>query len=376
MGSAGAARGPHRQPGRRGAGGDGAGAGGPARPAQPSGLYRTSKSYLLSQLASRRTAWATINAVTAMAAIENEAALRETLAHYVAGMGGLRLPAELGELLAVHGTCEGDALRLFMQRSFKDEGYTYQKRLMEAIKESYGRLLGQNEAVSKDSCRAPLEMLSAAMQRQLSDGVSSQPGGYELYWSDRSQVVEDFHKAPSKGVKEVLEQFLASKRIEAETVLNVDKNLTEAEKDLATQRQEGERLEQQWKVVEEQRLQTEPLVKDQERSHQENVKQLEAKVAEELAGARQEAERALESKLKEQEAMLQQGFKEMAQMLGEEITDLRKEITHSKEQELLDTVKVYAKVLMAAYDVLAHDDEDAPRPPSRSQAAERTGRRV
>ncbi|EMP26451.1 Interferon-induced guanylate-binding protein 1 [Chelonia mydas] len=409
------------------------------------------------------------NAVTAMAAIENEAAL-----------GGR--------------WCEADALRLFMQRSFKDEEQGFQMQLVagiteryanllaeneavseqtcralleelsaamqqklsagrysqpggyqaydrdqnrvvedyrakankgvkEAIKESYGRLLGQNEAVSKDSCRTLLETLSAAMQRQLSDGVYSQPRGYELYWSDRSQVVEDFHKAPSKGVKvslwsqprqrgvseasvfplavisrrervgighlsahrrfraacyaissspaeEVLEQFLASKRIEAETVLNVDKNLTEAEKDLATQRQEGERLEQQRKAAEEQRLQTEPLVKDQERSHQENVKQLEAKVAEELAGARQEVERALESKLKEQEAMLQQGFKEMAQMLAEEITDLRKEITHSKEQELLDTVKVYAKVLMAAYDALAHDDEDAPYPPSPRQAGE------
>ncbi|XP_048684148.2 guanylate-binding protein 4 isoform X1 [Caretta caretta] len=65
-----------------------------------------------------------------MGTIENEAAVREALAHYVAGMRGLRVPAELGELLAMHGTCEEDALRLFVQRSFKDEGYTYQKRLM------------------------------------------------------------------------------------------------------------------------------------------------------------------------------------------------------------------------------------------------------
>ncbi|CAM4625558.1 unnamed protein product [Lepidochelys kempii] len=204
-----------------------------------------------------------------MGAMENEAALREALAHYAAGMRGLRLPAELGELLAVHGTCEEDALRLFMQRSFKDEGYTYQKRLMssgraaiaqfvlragglagggcyfpsrarrsqtqqeqpgtraprswgewcfqswelspEAIKESYRRSLGQNEAASKDSCRALLETLSAAMQR--------------------SQDNSELRASPAE---EVLGQFLASKRIKAETVLNVDKNLTEAEKDLAS----------------------------------------------------------------------------------------------------------------------------------------------
>ncbi|XP_050786505.1 guanylate-binding protein 4-like isoform X2 [Gopherus flavomarginatus] len=301
------------------------------------------------------------SAVTAMAAIENEAALREALAHYAAGMEGLRLPAELGELSAAHGTCEGDALRLFMQRSFKDEGYTYQKRLMEVMKESYGRLLGQNEAASRDSCRALLKTLLADMRKQLSDGVYSQPGGYELYLRDRSRVVEDFRKTPNKGVKaeEVLEQFLASKRSEAETVLSVDKKMTEAEKNLATQRQKVELLEQQQKAAEEKRLQTEQLMKDQERSHQENVKQLEAKVAEELASARQEAERALQSKLKEQEAMLQQGFKEMAQMLGEEITELRKEITHSKEQELLNTAKVLARALTLAYDAWLHGDEDA-----------------
>ncbi|XP_044846748.1 guanylate-binding protein 1-like [Mauremys mutica] len=315
------------------------------------------------------------NAVTAMAAMENEAALRAALAHYAAGMGGLRLPAELGELSAAHGTCEGDALRLFMQRSFKDEGYTYQKRLMEAMKESYGRLLGQNEAASKDSCRALLETLSAAMRKQLGDGVYSQPGGYELYLRDRNQVVEDFRKTPSKGVKaeEVLEQFLASKGSEAESVLNVDKKMTEAEKDLATQRQKAELLEQQRKAAEEKRLQTEQLMKDQERSHQENVKQLEAKMAEEAAHAKQEAERALQSKLTEQEAMLQQGFKEMAQMLGEEIAELRKEITRSKEQELLNTAKVLAKALTMAYEAWGRGDEDVPLPPGARPARDPGG---
>ncbi|CAM2107872.1 unnamed protein product [Caretta caretta] len=188
-----------------------------------------------------------------MGTIENEAAVREALAHYVAGMRGLRLPAELGELLAVHGTCEEDALRLFVQRSFKDEGYTYQKRLMEAIKESYRRSLGQNEAASKDSCRALLETLSAAMQR--SQGESPEPA--QAAWSFRSLSVATGRDLPRERVgigrlsarrqfraacyaissspaEEGLEQFLASKRIEAETVLNVDKNLTEAEKDLAS----------------------------------------------------------------------------------------------------------------------------------------------
>uniref|UniRef100_A0A674IC78 Guanylate-binding protein 1-like n=1 Tax=Terrapene triunguis TaxID=2587831 RepID=A0A674IC78_9SAUR len=232
------------------------------------------------------------NAVTAMATIENEAALREALAHYAAGMGGLRLPAELAELSAAHGTHEGDALRLFMQRSFKDEEQEFQKQVA-GITERYADILAENEAVSEQTCRALLEELSAAMQQRLSAGLYSQPGGYQAYDRDQTQVVENYRAKPNKGVKV--------------SGLCLYFPLSFPPKE---EKQKAEMLEQQRKAAEEKRLQTEQLLKDQERSHQEIVKQLEAKVAEELASARQEAERALESKLKEQEAMLQKGFVE------------------------------------------------------------------
>ncbi|XP_044847000.1 guanylate-binding protein 1-like [Mauremys mutica] len=285
------------------------------------------------------------NAVTAMAAIENEAALREALAHYAAGMGGLRLPAELGELSAAHGTCEADALRLFMQRSFKDEEQGFQKQLVAGITERYANVLAENEAVSEQTCRVLLEELSAAMQQKLSAGIYSQPGGYQAYDRDQNQVVENYRARPKKGVKaeEALEQFLASKKAEAEAVLKADNLLTEAEKHVAEEKQKAEMLEQQWKTAEEKQLQAEQLLKDQERSHQENVKQLEAKVAEELASARQEAERALQSKLKEQEAMMQKGFAEKARLMEDEISGLRREISSANRTEsrsgLLGTIR-------------------------------------
>ncbi|XP_044846752.1 guanylate-binding protein 1-like [Mauremys mutica] len=290
------------------------------------------------------------NAVTAMAAIENEAALREALAHYAAGMGGLRLPAELGELSAAHGTCEGDALRLFMQRSFKDEEQGFQKQLVAGITERYANVLAENEAVSEQTCRVLLEELSAAMQQKLSAGIYSQPGGYQAYDRDQNQVVENYRAKPNKGVKaeEALEQFLASKKAEAEAVLKADNLLTEAEKHVAEEKQKAEMLEQQRKAAEEKRLQTEQLLKDQERSHQENVKQLEAKVAEELASARQEAERALQSKLKEQEAMIQKGFAEKARLMEDEISGLRREISSaSKTNFLSDLVSTIGEGLRA-----------------------------
>ncbi|XP_043358219.1 guanylate-binding protein 1-like [Dermochelys coriacea] len=123
--------------------------------------------------------------------------------------------------------------------------------------------------------------------------------------------------------------------VQAEAVLKADKLLTEAEKHVAEEKQKAELLEQQWKVAEEKQLQTEQLLKDQERSHQENVKQLEAKVAEELASARQEAERALESKLKEQEAMLQKGFVEKARLMEDKISGLKREISSASKTDFL-----------------------------------------
>ncbi|KAM9114197.1 guanylate-binding protein 3-like [Pangshura tecta] len=280
------------------------------------------------------------NAVTAMAASENEAALREALAHYAAGMGGLRLPAELGQLSAAHGTCEAEALRLFMQRSFKDEEQGFQKQLVAGIMERYANVLAENEAVSEQTCRVLLEELSAAMQQKLSAGLYSQPGGYQAYDRDQNQVVENYRAKPNKGVKaeEALEQFLASKKAEAEAVLKADNLLTEAEKHVAEEQQKAEMLELQRKAAEEKQLQTEQLLRDQERSHQEHVQQLEAKVAEELASARQEVERALQSKLTEQEAMLQKGFAEKARLMEAEISGLRREISSASQTDFLSNL--------------------------------------
>uniref|UniRef100_A0A8D0HHR3 GB1/RHD3-type G domain-containing protein n=1 Tax=Sphenodon punctatus TaxID=8508 RepID=A0A8D0HHR3_SPHPU len=70
------------------------------------------------------------NAVTSMAAIENEAAVKEALGHYMTEMEKLRLPMEQKELSEVHWKCEEKALQVLMQRSFKDEEQKYQKELV------------------------------------------------------------------------------------------------------------------------------------------------------------------------------------------------------------------------------------------------------
>ncbi|CAM4697694.1 unnamed protein product, partial [Lepidochelys olivacea] len=183
------------------------------------------------------------NTVTSRAAIENEAALREALAHYAAGMGGLRLPAELGgrdvgaAAAGRAGRALGGAREVRGGRPAALHAALLQGRgagVPEAaggagIMEQHANLLAENEAVSEQTCRALLEELSAAMQQKLSAGRYSaarrvlglrqgpEPGGLPGECQQRGQEAE-----------ETLEQFLASKKAKAEAVLKADILLTEA----------------------------------------------------------------------------------------------------------------------------------------------------
>ncbi|KAH1179871.1 hypothetical protein KIL84_005921, partial [Mauremys mutica] len=70
------------------------------------------------------------NAVTMLATKENEAAIKEGLAYYVAQMEEqIVFPVEVAVLSEIHGNCEKAALQLFMQRSFKDEDQKHQEQL-------------------------------------------------------------------------------------------------------------------------------------------------------------------------------------------------------------------------------------------------------
>ncbi|XP_048684717.2 guanylate-binding protein 1-like [Caretta caretta] len=270
------------------------------------------------------------SAVLALAQMENSAAVGEAVAVYEEQLARrAALPTEsVQELLELHAQCEREALRAFMARAFKDDDRSFQGELMRRLEEQKQEICRRNELASLDRCTATLLELSDELDDQIGQGVYLVPGGYQRFLDDQWHVVDRNWHVPGKGIKaeEVLDQFLASETAATDAILRADKTLTEAEEEKAREKQEGERLEQQRKAAEEKWLQTEPLVKDQERSHQENVKQLEAKVAEELAGARQEAERALESKVKEQEAMLQKGFAEKAGLMEDAISGLREEI--------------------------------------------------
>lgn len=152
----------------------------------------------------------------------------------------------------------------------------------------------------------------------------------------------------------MLDKFLEGRKAEAEAVLKADNALTEVEKQLAgegcgpgvspqplgsspsnpscpypppqDQKQQAELLGQAQKAAEERNKQLEVLLADQERSYQESLRMMEAKLQAEGLKAQEEIKRAMEAKMQEQERLLKQGFSERAKLLEDEVASLRKSL--------------------------------------------------
>ncbi|KAM4652200.1 guanylate-binding protein 1-like [Discoglossus pictus] len=142
------------------------------------------------------------NAVIALATMENEQAVQEALTQYQSQMEeSITFPTEDKDLSEIHTICEKKALQTFMKRSFKDENHKYQQRLAESIEKMYSDFQEKNQATSREICRVLLENLSVNLNRNLSEGVYSKPGGFLLYTKDRDLIVQSFKRTPCRGVK-------------------------------------------------------------------------------------------------------------------------------------------------------------------------------
>ncbi|KAI1886336.1 hypothetical protein AGOR_G00212950 [Albula goreensis] len=265
------------------------------------------------------------NAVLAMAQIENEAAVKEALAEYQAGMGQLCFPLGIEELSIQHRQWDTLATRTFMTRSFKDDSGEYLKALAEAVAKHYAELLGQNEDASEELCSKLLADLSSPMGEKLQQGFYAKPGGYELYCSDRDRVVAQFRNTLNKGVRaeEVLEQFLQAKSIESNAILQADNKLTEQEKKIHEEETRAALLEQQRQAEEEKRLEMERTLQEERRSQEEKLHMMAEKMEEAARCQRAEAEKAMECKLQEQRDLLEKGFKDKADLMSQEIQLLK-----------------------------------------------------
>ncbi|XP_052535285.1 guanylate-binding protein 1-like isoform X3 [Tympanuchus pallidicinctus] len=279
-------------------------------------------------------------AAAAMIANENAAAVAAALEAYAGGMRGLSLPTEPARLSAAHGEHLHEALVIFQQRSFRDRDQEHQRRLMEQISTEYSRLQEENNAASRQLCKALLAELAGALDTSLSRGAYAQPGGYRAYEAERQRLLEAYRQAKGKGPKaeEVLDEFLAERRAEAEAVLKADKALSEAEKQLEDQKQQTQLLEQQQKATAERERQLEALLADERSSYEQNLRALEAKMQAEAESAQRELDRALEAKLREHSELLQHGFSERAALIEREMEALRLEINSNKKHELAASI--------------------------------------
>ncbi|XP_074927320.1 guanylate-binding protein 1-like isoform X3 [Chelonoidis abingdonii] len=269
------------------------------------------------------------SAVLALAQIENSAAVGEAMAAYEEQLGRrVALPTEsVQELLELHAQCEREALRAFMARAFKDEEQQYQRQLKDRLDSKRAELCCQNEQVSSDRCTAALLELSQELEERVCKGSYSVPGGYQRLLDDQREMVEKYQLVPEKGIMaaEMLQQFLKSKEMVAQAVLQTDQSLTDRQREIEVERARAEAAEQEAQLSQEMQARTEQLLQDQERSHQEHVQQLTAKMEQDRRQLLAEQERALALKLQEQERLLREGFRGEVAQLEQQLQNLRKE---------------------------------------------------
>ncbi|KAL7842548.1 hypothetical protein SRHO_G00242370 [Serrasalmus rhombeus] len=267
------------------------------------------------------------NAVLVMAQIENQAAVQEGLKVYQSGMEKVKFPVSINEIAAEHQKLSNMATTEFMRCSFKDEQGEYLRKLTEAVDKHYNVLLGENIEVSEKKCQDLLSDLHEEMNKNLQQGVYTKPGGYELYCRHRDSIITQYHKQPNKGVKaeDVLEEFLRARNVEAHSILQTDKKLTENEKKIKEEREKAALIEQQKKAAEEKQMELEKVMQVERESHQERLQQMKEKFEEEKRLQQEELNKAVESKVAEQKDLMEKGFKEKAKLLDQEIEQLKKQ---------------------------------------------------
>nr|XP_055197276.1 guanylate-binding protein 6-like [Nyctereutes procyonoides] len=278
------------------------------------------------------------NAVTTLAQLENSEAVQKAASHYSEQMAQrLKLPTDtLQELLDVHADCEREAIAVFMDHSFKDENQTFQKTLVELIKDKKEHFLQQNEEASVKYCRSILDQISKPLMESISAGTFSAPGGHKLYRQAKESIECDYSQVPRKGVKanEVLQSFLLSQASIEESIWQADKALSDGEKAIAAERASKEAAEREQNLLKQKLLEQEQQIEAQQRSLQENIAQLEKKLERERENIIKEQNMMLDHKLKVQRDLLNEGFRKKSEEMNEEIRQLKYRIETTENTPL------------------------------------------
>ncbi|XP_036112192.1 guanylate-binding protein 6-like isoform X2 [Molossus molossus] len=302
------------------------------------------------------------NAVTALAELENSAAVQKAADHYTEQMAQrVSFPTDsLQELLDLHAACEREAIAIFMERSFKDDKRGFQTKLMEIINNKKKSFLMQNEEASEKYCQHVLDQLTMPLMESFSAGIFSVSGGHEKYKRAKERIERRYWEVPSKGVKakEIFQHFLQSQVSIEKSILQTDKALSQREKAIAEERARREEAEKEQECLRQKYQEQQQYMEAQNRSRQEHMDQLKKKLEGEREEALRELTRALEHKLDAQEKLIKEGFRKKSEEMEAEINRLRNAIDNNKKDkgpwisQALDTLANEATTILSAPAVL------------------------
>ncbi|XP_066499374.1 guanylate-binding protein 1-like [Hoplias malabaricus] len=232
------------------------------------------------------------SAVESLAQIHNSRAVTEAIDFYRSEMiKRVKFPTETQqELSELHSASEKEAISVFIRDSFNDLDQKYQEQLQTQLDREYGELVKQNIEESRKLSRRVISRVFGPLEEELRQGTYLQPGGYSRFCRALEAAVQQYTWEKGLGLmsEEVLAAYLTEKSQVGSSILAADLSLSEAEQKIQEEKLKTDAVEQ--------RKFYEQLIKDQQKSHEEHIKQLEKKLE-------RERERSKEEILKMQDAL-------------------------------------------------------------------------
>ncbi|XP_030641295.1 guanylate-binding protein 1-like [Chanos chanos] len=296
------------------------------------------------------------NAVESLSEIQNRRAINEALDFYKKTMScKVKLPTETqGQLSDIHAAVEKEAVAIFINGSFNDHDQRHQLEFMKTVQSVYDEYCMKNIEESCQMCRSVISCVFGWLEIAVREGSFMHPGGYKEYCSAMKEATEQYRSEKGHRLmsEEVLKEYLNERDGIGKSILAADRSLTECQRQNELQQLKSEALEQRKRALEEQNSIQQQQMKAQERTYEENIKQLLVKMEQEQQRNQEEHKRVLNAKLKEQSDLLEQGFKGRAESLQKEINDLREDRRRQEESQpstvskVLDTVGTAAAIFL------------------------------
>uniref|UniRef100_A0A1U7QVR7 guanylate-binding protein 1-like isoform X1 n=1 Tax=Mesocricetus auratus TaxID=10036 RepID=A0A1U7QVR7_MESAU len=276
------------------------------------------------------------NAVLALSQTENATAVQKAIAHYDQRMSQkLQLPTEtLQELMSLHRASEKEAIKIFMENSFKDVNQVFMTKLVAELETKQEEFLKKNEWASSDRCSALLQDIFSPLEEDVKQGFYYKPGGYHLFIQKTQELKKKYYEEPRKGVQaeEVLQKFLRSKDDLTGAILQTDQTLTEKEKNIEVEHVKAEAAQTTVQIQQEMQQKIEQLLHQKEKTHEEHMKQLTEMMEKGQAQVR-EMQQKNEQLLQQREETHEERMKQLTEKT-EEVQIQMREMQQKNEQLL------------------------------------------